>query len=257
MRGLRVVPAVLGALALVMSGCAGDDAETVEAEGKPVDAPALSIAAPVDGAKIAGNVVTLELDLEGIDVVKADGDTSGKTGHFHVFIDKEPVAAGALIEKGPGIIHSTDNPLVVPGLTVGEHTLHVVVGDGTHTRLDVEAASVQVTVDGPTVDATAPATVAAGAPVVIDVAVSGLQLVKADGATGETTGHLHAFVGTAPVAAGEAIAVGNPLIIHSATSPITVTGLAAGEHTIWIVVGDGTHHAFKTPVRDKVVVTVA
>ena len=32
--------------------------------------------------------------------------------------------------------------------------------------------------------------------------------------------------------------------------------LAAGEHTIWIVVGDGTHTAFKTPVRDKVVVTV-
>lgn len=253
---IRRLAVVVAALALVSAACAGDDAETLEAEGQPVDKPSLSITAPEDGARVAGNVVTLELDLTGVEVVKADGDTSGKTGHFHVFIDKEPVAVGAVIDKAPGIIHSVDNPLVVTGLSKGEHTLHVVVGDGTHTRIDVPEASVKVTVDGPSIDATAPATLAAGQPLTIDVAHDGFELVKADGATGEASGHLHAFVDTAPVAPGEAIATGNPLIIHSATSPITVTGLAAGEHTIWIVVGDGTHHAFKTPVRDKVVVTV-
>lgn len=258
MRTRRVLWALLGVLALVSAGCAGDDAKTVEAEGQAVDdSPALSITAPADGAKIAGNVVTLELKLTGIDVIKADGDTSGKTGHFHVFVDKEPVAVGAPIDKAPGIIHSADNPLVIPGLSVGDHKLTVVVGDGAHTRLDVDAAVVNVRVDGPSIDATAPATLAAGAALEIAVTVDGFELVKADGTATEATGHLHAFVDTPPVAPGEAIAVGNPLIIHSATSPISVTGLAAGEHTIWIVVGDGTHHAFKTPVRDKVVVTVA
>lgn len=257
MRISRLAVAVAASLALISAGCAGDDAEPVEATGDTASGPSVQISAPEDDAKIAGNVVSLAVDVEGIDIVKADGDTSGKTGHLHVFIDSDPVAVGEAIPKAPNVVHSADNPVVIPGLSVGDHTLTVVVGDGTHTRMDVEEQSVHVTVEGPSIDATAPATLGAGQPLNIDVKVDGFDLVKADGATTEATGHLHAFVDTPPVAPGEAIVTGNPMIIHSATSPITVPGLAAGEHTIWIVVGDGTHHAFKTSVRDKVVVTVA
>ena len=250
--------ALLAVLALMSSACAGDDGvlkagstSTTVAAG-----PSLSIEAPADGAHIAGNVVTLELKVAGVEIVAADGDTSGETGHLHVFIDKEPVAVGAVIPKEAGVIHSVDNPLVVPGLSIGDHTLSVVVGDGTHTRIDVEVAKVAVHVDGPSLDATAPATLAAGNDLAIDVAVAGVTLVKADGDASGSTGHLHAFVDTAPVAPGELIPTGNPLIIHSATAPIVVKGLAPGEHTIWIVLGDGTHTAFKASVRDKVTVTV-
>jgi hypothetical protein len=43
-------------------------------------------------------------------------------------------------------------------------------------------------------------------------------------------------------------------IIHSASSPIHVGGLPAGEHTLWVVLGDGAHTPFDPPVMDKVVV---
>jgi hypothetical protein len=36
----------------------------------------------------------------------------------------------------------------------------------------------------------------------------------------------------------------------------TVSGLEKGEHTIWVVLGDGTHKAFDPPVIDKLTVTV-
>jgi hypothetical protein len=203
-----------------------------------------------------GNVVSLQMQTA-LSIVKADGDTSGKTGHFHVFIDKAPVKVGAPIPKEKGVVHSADNPIVVPGLTIGDHTLTVVLGDGVHNRITNAKATVHVHVDGPTVVATAPPTLASGAPQSIDVKDEGGTLVNADGDTSGKSGHLHAFVDVAPVAPGDVIPSGNPQIIHSATSPIVVTGLTPGEHTIWIVLGDGAHTAFKNSARDKVVVTVA
>lgn len=258
MRRTRYVALTLAALlAFATAACGGDDADTAaDTTTTTDDGPTLSIAEPKDGAEIDGNVVTLKVDVAGIDIVKADGDTSGATGHLHVFVDKDPVAAGEPIEKAAGIIHSADNPVVVPGLSVGDHTLTVVLGDGAHVRLGDAEAQVKVTVNGPSLDASAPATLKSGEALSIDVAVAGFDLVKADGDATGATGHLHAFVDVAPVKPGELIATGNPAIIHSATSPIAVTGLTPGEHTIWVVAGDGTHTAFAKSVRDKVVVTV-
>ena len=39
-------------------------------------------------------------------------------------------------------------------------------------------------------------------------------------------------------------------------SSTTITGLTAGEHIIWVVLGDGTHKAFDPPVMDKLTVVV-
>lgn len=253
----RVVFALFGALALVTAGCAGDDAEVASSNTTEASGPSVAITSPADGATIQGNVVSLALDVKGIEIVKADGDLTGATGHIHVFIDTEPVPVGEAIGKTPTVIHSADNPVVVPGLSVGEHTLTVVLGNGAHTRLSANTATIKVNVAGPAIDATAPATIKAGEDLSIDVAVEGLTLVKADGDTSGATGHLHAFVDTPPVAPGEVIPTGNPLIIHSAVSPIVVTGLAPGEHVIWLVAGDGTHTALKNSARDKVTVTVS
>jgi hypothetical protein len=253
----HAVLAVSLALALVSAACAGDDDPAVESTNTTAVGPTLSITSPENDAHIDGNTVSLEIDAEGVDIVKADGDTSGDTGHFHVFIDSEPVAPGEAIARTPQIVHSADNPVIIPGLTVGDHTFRVVYGDGAHTRITDATDSVTVHVDGPELDATAPATLKAGEDLSIAVTVSGVQLVKADGDKTGKTGHLHAFVDVPPVAPGWAIATDNPAIIHSATSPITVKGLTPGEHTIWVVMGDGAHVAFTKNVRDKVVVTVS
>jgi hypothetical protein len=245
---------VLATLPLLVGACAGDSAPELATTTTSVSS--LRITSPKNGAHIDGNVVTLAVQTA-FPIVKADNDTSGHSGHFHVFVDRAPVKVGETIPKEKGIVHSADNPIVVPGLTMGDHTLTVVLGDGAHTRITNSKATIRVHVHGPTVVASAPATLAFGQPLSITAEVEGIQLVKADGDTSGKTGHLHAFVDVAPVAPGEVVPSGNPQIIHAAASPIVVTGLARGEHTIWIVLGDGAHTALPKSARAKVVVTVA
>jgi hypothetical protein len=250
---------LLMVLLVGVAGACGDD----EPEGASAttvakaSGPTVKIATPADKATIKGNVVNLDLETTAFEVVKADGDTSGKTGHFHVFIDKEPVAAGATIPKEPGIVHSTEDPLAVTGLHPGSHRLVVVLGDGAHNRIGTAQDEINVTVQGPSVDATAPATLTAGTPLSIDVVAEGVTLVKADGDASGKSGHLHALVDRKPSQyMGQPLPAGDPGIIHSATSPIVVTGLTPGEHTIWIVLGNGAHVPFDPPVMDKITVTV-
>jgi hypothetical protein len=242
----------------VAAGCGDDDDAADGADTTATAGPSVEIVSPADNSTVRGNVLSLDLSITGLSVVKADGDTTGKTGHIHLFVDKEPVAAGQPIPKEAGVIHSTDDPLMVSGLHVGEHTLTVVLGDGTHARIGDAEDSISVTVSGPSVDATAPATLAAGQPLSIDVAVEGVQIVKADGDTTGATGHLHAFVDRDPTRyAGQPIPAGDAAIIHTAAVPIVVPGLTPGEHTIWIVLGNGSHVPFDPPVMDKLLVTVA
>ena len=93
--------------------------------------------------KVEGDTAVLTMKVGGVTIVAADGDTSGKSGHYHVFIDREPVKEGESIPKEDGIVHSADNPIRVPGLSPGEHELTVVLGDGNHTRIrgDLEAST--------------------------------------------------------------------------------------------------------------------
>lgn len=241
----RLVTAAV-VLSLVLAGCSSK--KTV-AEG-----PSLAFDGAVPAA-VAGNVVELKLAATGISIVKADGDTSGKTGHYHVFIDREPVAAGASIPKEAGIVHAAASPVVLTGLSVGLHKMAVVLGDGAHRRIGTAQVEASVRVDGPSVDATAPATVTAGRPVVVDVTVAGVTLVKADGDTSGKTGHLHVFIDRDPTPAGQAIPK-EAGIIHTTDTKITLPGLKAGEHSIWVVLGNGVHVPFAAPILDKVTVAV-
>lgn len=255
MKGLLRALALVFVLALLAGACT-QDRPAIEGSPEP-EGPSLKVTSPSEGETIKGNVVTLDLEASGIEIVKADGDTSGNTGHFHVFIDQDAPAAGEVIPKTEGIIHSTDTKIVIPGLKVGEHKFTVVFGDGTHARIGTESASVAVKVDGPSLDARAPGEVAAGEDVTVDIAVEGVTLVAADGDTTGATGHVHLFIDPAtPPAADD-----NPIpkvatIIHSAETSVKVSGLAAGEHTIWVVLGDGAHVPFKPLVADKLVITV-
>jgi hypothetical protein len=216
--------------------------------------PTVRFAGPVP-TSVKGNVVDLDLAATGITIVKPDGDTSGKTGHYHIFIDREPVAPGQVVAKEPGIVHSPQNPTKLTGLSVGRHRLVVVLGDGSHRRIGSSSAEATVAVEGPSIHAKAPATVTAGSPVVVDVAVTGVTLVKADGDATDKTGHLHVFVDREPTATGQPIPK-EAGIIHTAEKRIAIPGLTAGEHTIWVVLGNGVHVPFDAPVLDKMTVTV-
>jgi hypothetical protein len=207
---------------------------------------------------IDGNVVSMDATVEGIEIVAADGDTSGDSGHFHVFIDREPVDVGEVIPVEPGIVHTTDDPIKVYGLSVGDHTLNVVIGDGTHERLDIQEESVTVEVEGPSVDGTAPATIKEGDDVTVELKSEGVEVVAADGERSEESGHLHILVDpeSAPEA-GELIpAPEENKIIHTIEDKATISGLEKGVHTLWVVLGDGQHYAFDPPVMDKLTVTV-
>ncbi len=243
----RKLTGVCVALLFALAACSSD--------AKPTG-PAVTIAAPADATTVKGNTVSLELTATELTVVKADGDTTGKSGHYHVFIDREPVAVGAVIPKESGIVHSAKDSTLLTGLSVGAHSLAVVLGDGAHRRLAGVARTIRVTVEGPSIDASAPATATAGQAISLTVAVTGVTLVKADGAAAGTTGHLHVLVDGDPPAAGQPIAKQDG-IIHTTETTIQVPALAAGEHTIWVVLGDGSHVPYSPPVMDKVVVTVS
>src|SRR5207302_1802385 len=119
------------ALGLVAGACGNSK----DNDAGPNPAAALRLAGPATGTIVHGNVVTLRVSTIGIRIVKADGDTSGRTGHYHVFIDRQPVAPGAVIPKAPGIIHTATAPIVITGLQTGTHQIFVVLGDGAHHRL--------------------------------------------------------------------------------------------------------------------------
>lgn len=115
--------------------------------------------------------------------------------------------------------------------------------------------STEAAATGVTVDAIAPATVTAGAAVPVTVEVKGITLVKADQDTSGATGHLHVFIDRQPTPAGQPIPV-EAGVIHTASTTIEVAGLAAGEHTLWVVAGNGAHVPFEG-ATDKVTVTVS
>lgn len=242
-RGTRAGLIVAIALATVSAACGSGRQVSLEVEDPP--------------QRIAGNVLTLPVRLSGLEIVKADGDTSGTTGHFHVFVDRRPGPEGRRIPKEKGIVHSTDNPIVIPGLTVGTHTLTVVLGDGAHARiLDSVAEQVVVDVAGPALQASAPATSAVGQPVPVTIGAQGFTVGPADGDTSGRTGHFHLFVDRPPTAAGQAIPR-EAGIIHTTETTVQVPGLPRGDHTIWVVAGDGAHVPLQPMVAAKVAVAVA
>jgi hypothetical protein len=251
MRSKRALFAVASVVALVvvLAAC-GDNKE--EAGG----GISLSISSPSPGTSVRGNVVDLKVSVSGIEIIKANDDTSGKTGHYHVFIDRDPLPVGQSIPKEAGIVHSADSPIKITGLSVGEHRFIVVLGDGKHIRLGRVQARTTVTVEGPSVDAKAPTRASTGQPVTVEVAVQGVRLLKAadDPGTGGT-GHLHLFIDREPTPPGQSIPTQEG-IIHTAETKVEVPDLAAGDHTIWVVLGDKAHVPFDPPVMDKVVVTV-
>jgi hypothetical protein len=242
----------LCAVALLGGGCAKSSTTTTAPQGPP------SIVVTGIQNSVQGNVVAVAMTVSGLGVAKPEGDTSAKTAHYHVFIDREPVALGQVIPKEPGVVHTTDNPIYLRGLSVGMHTFHLVVGDGTHRRITNIDEVFRVDVKGPSVVAKAPATIPAGSALTLQLSAQGVQIVKADGDTSGKTGHYHVFVDpNFEPEEGEMMRPTVPnKIIDTAEPSVTITGLTKGEHAIWVVLSYGNHKSFDIDVMDKLTVTV-
>lgn len=84
----------------------------------------------------------------------------------------------------------------------------------------------------------------AGAPSTVTVTVApALANLKAASAADPASHHVHYFIDTPAPAAGAAIPTGNAAIIHSGTLTQDLGALAAGPHTVVVVVGQLDHKA--------------
>lgn len=257
---LRRVLLLLTAL-LVLGGCAGDRSGDLSTAGREMS---LRITKVRDTGDTEGNVARLWVAVKGVTITKANGDTSGETGHLHVFVDRPAVAEGALIPKEAGIIHSASSPILIPGLTRGTHHFVVVIGDGAHRRMGSTHADGRAVIAGKSVHATAPPQIKAGDALTVTIDVIGFKLVKADGNTTGETGHLHVIVdpATDPTLVGvDPFGVlpfpKVPGVIHTADTTVSVAGLAKGDHTIYVVASNGAHSPLPGPVMDVLQVKVA
>ncbi len=92
---------------------------------------------------------------------------------------------------------------------------------------------------GVTISVTPPAAGSA----TVTVATSPAVTIKPASEGDPASFHLHYFVDTPAVAAGEPVPTGNPKIIHSGKTTQDLGSLAAGEHTVTVVLGQVNHMA--------------
>lgn len=221
----------------------------------PASGPTLRLDRLDPGESINGNVVRVSLDVGGMKIADPDEDNSGNTGHFAVFIDRKPVGPGKAIPEDPDIIRTAENPIVVSGLRTGKHSIAVVLEDGNRRRIGESVVEATLQVKGPTLNVVAPTAVAAGEEVLLHVMTDGVTIAPAGESTPKGSGHFHVFVDRDSTPAGQPIPKEEG-IIHSAETPIRLSGLAAGRHMVWVVLGDSNHVAFKPLVAHRVVFTI-
>jgi len=229
----------------LMVACGGED-PNAQRSPAPVE-QSVTITSPAPGAQIGGNVVNLAVE------------TAAPHESFHVYVDQTAVAPGEPIGEGPGIVDFTGNTAVLPGLRAGRHQLTIVLGDGRGSRAGSVSGKVEFDVLGPSVRATAPTEASTATGFTVDAVVEGVEILAPNRDRGgpAPTGHLHYLIDppTPPSANGQPIP-DDARNIHSAESSYTVAGLPAGEHTVWVVVGDVNHVPLNPLVADKVTVTL-
>ncbi len=116
----------------------------------------------------------------------------------------------------------------------------VVAGTAAWPAGTASAQAVAACPTGVTMTVSAPT---AAAPSTVSVSITPTLNIKPATAADLTSFHLHYFVDTAATAAGTAIPTGDAKIIHSGTTTQDLGALAAGSHTVTVVLGRLDHVA--------------
>ena len=259
-----VVVVAMVAAATVLAACGGDESAAAardlrrQTAGEKLKIEKAKAEAPAGGAAPApegGNVVDLSLSGAGVEIVEPDGDTSGKTGHYVVFVDKDPVAFGKKIPEDRDVLETWEDTVTLAGLTAGAHKVMLVLADGAHRRIGTTTAETSIMVTAPTLRASALEKSPDKQPVVISVAVDGVGVTPADGSTATGTGHFAVFVDREPTAAGIPVPDERG-ILRTADQTIAVPDLGGGDHEIWVVLVKGDETPFDPMVADRIEVEV-
>lgn len=249
----RLAAGLAAAVALgALAACGGDDSsERARELRRRTAGEGLEISGVPENGVLEGNTATLELQNARVRVVEPEGDTSGRTGHYVVFVDREPVPVGGKAEPGEGVVESWKNPVRITGLSPGAHEVSVVMVDGNHVRMGEAVATAEMQVEPPTLDATAPEENEVGAPVAVSIEVEGVQVAPPGPDTSGATGHFALFVDREPTAMGEPVPDERG-VLTAFDTVVNLPVLGGGEHFVWVVLvrGDGT--PFDPLVADRV-----
>jgi len=203
----------------------------------------------LDSDTYEGNTFVLTPKADKIEIAPAS-DGNKNAAHYHLFVDRDPTEPGDTIPVEPGIIHFAKSPNRVWGLSKGAHKMVLVLGDTTHTHLDTNQVDLEVTIEGPALDASVATPPTAGKGFTITVAVDGVD---------PTQSHFHALIDPEkePLPGDTIAAAVEGKIIHTPKTSIEIPALAPGQHTIYIVAGDKTHNVGTDLVGDKLTFTIA
>jgi uncharacterized protein (DUF736 family) len=232
---------VLVAVTLVAAGC-----------GSP---PTISITAPASGTHVGGNVATLHVSATGVTIVSANGDQSGNTAHFAVYVDGTPAAPGSVIASGPAVITTASSQIYVAGLVVGRHVLTAVLADGGERRLGSASATVQVTVDGPSVTAQIVGQVTSSTSFSLQLSSFGVTIANIPTDTSGHTAHYALLIDGALPRPGVIIPPA-PNVIITTGSRVPIPTLTRGTHVIWVVLVNGQGRTLSPPAAASVTVSV-
>jgi hypothetical protein len=276
---------VVGAVVLLAAACKSSSYGPSAAASA---APTVTIIGP---PVVKGSTVTLTLGSAGIAIRDADGDASGHSGHYVVFVDREPPPPGTKIvtaDEADGVFHTSAKSLAIRGEETGLHQFVAVLADGTNARLGDTEARASATVSSPGLTLSVSQSSASCQGSLVTVTPDGFSLpnVSAQPAqlsiqgtsvvpTTNTTLPSATTTTTLPAPSGETTTAPAPppaLITYwvdrlptsaaatsadlgQVTAPslsVCLTGLFSGHHSVWAVTGDSTATPLTVPIEGRI-----
>jgi hypothetical protein len=246
-------------VALVIAGATFGQAA---AQSTPETSAPIRIVWPAPDAEVVGRDVSVSWQAPGLRIVPAAAAENPTDLHAHFIVDGAYEAVeGAPVPQQCGVLHTAANPAVLTNLPPGEHTVEFVIADPGHIPvpgLDRPSVTFTVAENPDAIRITSPENCedVTGPDVEIAWEAPDLSIVPATEAQNETDLHAHFIVDNAyEVVAGAPIPVQDG-VIHTAANPMTIEGLAPGEHTIQLVIGDPGHIPVPGLARPQVTLIV-
>ncbi len=275
----------MGAVVLLAAGC---KSSTYNPPSAVTGAPTVSI---VGQPAVTGSTVTLSLASTGLAITDADGDATGRSGHYVVFVDKEPPAPGVKIvtaAEAEGIIHTSAKSVAIRGEEPGFHAFVVVLADGTNARIGDTEARATATVSPPGISLSVSSSSPDCNGPLVSVATQGFTLPTVTAAPAQlnvlgvtqvptTNTTLPAATTTTTVAAPAGSTTTTPppgpaaityfvdrlptsgaataADLGQVTAPslsVCLTGLASGQHSVWAVTVDATGAPLTVPIEGRI-----